>query len=848
MGTKGSTWAKWDLHFHSPSSFDYNNKSITNEEIIQELIKHEVSCVAVTDHHTINVQNIRELQKIGRDKITILPGIELRSELGGSESVHFIGIFSEKSDIEDIWIKLQSGCSITPKDIEKRGGDQKIYCDIKESCKLIHELGGLVTVHAGGKSNSIESIKNNDQFKQQLKTDLARDFIDVLELGDESDQQDYRDTVFPTIKFELPLIICSDNHDVKAYSTKQNLWIKAEPTFEGLRQITYEPQYRIHIAEKPPITPPRRISKVSFSFPDDCRLDDDPFCLSGASELDFSPNLTCVIGGRGTGKSTIINLIHEKIRPGQNSFFRERRIIDKEGKHLSPADYVSVDHSADERYIDFLSQNEVEELAEKHLKLTESVYGRIQKKDTEGKIDAAESLLKLQLEAFKDYLRNIDKLSSLNREYESIQRDIEVNKRIVDSYSSEEYTRLNGEITQKSQQLASLERAAEVYVQLTSALGDIKKKFQKQVATDAYSTAVNALIDGIEVLLKNAQETDFSKDEGLVAQLKTDIQGLRTKLMKYLSEKGVTVENQEDFSTASVRLSQLSSKLIDKKSEIDSLKHTVESFSKQAIKDASNAYQSTIKSQVNTINDTLKISSATIKTISVEIEFDVEASLNQTLNDFKEFFKEDLLKSKHKGDSFLYEILFHKKPTECDNKESYLAALNACPSTSSAKPFLIDLFNDQAKYELFKLIAYHHSLNWLDFKRVRVYYDKRPIEKSSFGQRCTAVLVILVLLGNNPIIIDEPEAHLDSLLISQYLVNLIKNQKQNRQIIFATHNANFVVNGDSELIHILRIDDKTSRTQISHTTIEDESQREALIGLEGGKDAFLLREEKYQFK
>ena len=109
------------------------------------------------------------------------------------------------------------------------------------------------------------------------------------------------------------------------------------------------------------------------------------------------------------------------------------------------------------------------------------------------------------------------------------------------------------------------------------------------------------------------------------------------------------------------------------------------------------------------------------------------------------------------------------------------------------------------------------------------------------------VLVILLLLGNNPIIIDEPEAHLDSLLISNYLVEVIKDRKRNRQIIFATHNANFVINGDAELIHILDIGEKTQTTLIASTTIENDKTKERLYSLEGGKEAFIKRENRYQF-
>ena len=103
-------------------------------------------------------------------------------------------------------------------------------------------------------------------------------------------------------------------------------------------------------------------------------------------------------------------------------------------------------------------------------------------------------------------------------------------------------------------------------------------------------------------------------------------------------------------------------------------------------------------------------------------------------------------------------------------------------------------------------------------------------------------MVILLLFGNYPLIIDEPEAHLDSSLIANYLVPLIKRTKNNRQIIFATHNANFVINGDSEKIFIL--ENETGITEVIETTIENLGNRSELLKLEGGSEAFRKRGEK----
>src|SRR5690606_29544469 len=137
------TWRKWDLHFHTPSSYDYEDKSVTNQEIIDTLHAKNVEVVAITDHHTIDIDRVKELQTIGVGKVTVLPGIEFRAELGGSDSIHFIGIFPEDCDINYVWIKLQSGCGLTAKDITDKGGDANIHCDFKDTCELIHKLGGV---------------------------------------------------------------------------------------------------------------------------------------------------------------------------------------------------------------------------------------------------------------------------------------------------------------------------------------------------------------------------------------------------------------------------------------------------------------------------------------------------------------------------------------------------------------------------------------------------------------------------------------------------------------------------------------------------------------------------------
>jgi exonuclease SbcC len=163
---RGSLWHRWDLHFHTPSSFDYDNKSVTNKEIIDRLRAESVRVVAITDHHVIDVERIRELQKLAGTDMAVLPGMELRSEHGG-KPVNYICIFPEDCDLEHVWTTLQGRLGLTAQAIEDKGGHDKVYVPMKNGAEATRELGGVISIHAGGKSNSIEGIENKEQFQQR---------------------------------------------------------------------------------------------------------------------------------------------------------------------------------------------------------------------------------------------------------------------------------------------------------------------------------------------------------------------------------------------------------------------------------------------------------------------------------------------------------------------------------------------------------------------------------------------------------------------------------------------------------------------------------------------------------
>ena len=113
----------------------------------------------------------------------------------------------------------------------------------------------------------------------------------------------------------------------------------------------------------------------------------------------------------------------------------------------------------------------------------------------------------------------------------------------------------------------------------------------------------------------------------------------------------------------------------------------------------------------------------------------------------------------------------------------------------------------------------------------------------STGQRCTVVLPILLLESERPLLIDQPEDNLDNAFVYQTIVTSLREVKAGRQLIFVTHNPNIPVLGEAERVFVFTSDGR--RGTVSHVGTVDAVKDEIEHLLEGGKDAFILRMQKY---
>jgi ABC-type glutathione transport system ATPase component len=113
----------------------------------------------------------------------------------------------------------------------------------------------------------------------------------------------------------------------------------------------------------------------------------------------------------------------------------------------------------------------------------------------------------------------------------------------------------------------------------------------------------------------------------------------------------------------------------------------------------------------------------------------------------------------------------------------------------------------------------------------------------STGQKCTAILPILLLESEKPLLIDQPEDNLDNGFIADTVVKSLLRMKMRRQIIFVTHNPNIPVLADAERVLVMKSDGTSARLEKSGTV--DQCKNEIVTLLEGGKEAFELRRRRY---
>jgi len=920
---RGSVWRKWDLHVHTPTSFHHEFKFLNEKEkekyqndiwgkYIDELEKiSNISVIGITDYFTIDgYKKVLERWKKGglRNFELILPNIEFRlDKLIEGKRLNYHVIFSdeialgkiEKAFLEELHVYAPNSekRKLTRENIEDIGrtlkqqhkkfskksdyvvGCENITVSLNEITKVLKEkdsiFGGkylLVLAEEGWDSVSWNNqghlirknilVKSHAIFSSNLN---KRDFG----LGKKHPSPEDFINEFGSLK---PCIHGSDAHSFeKLCKPDKNrfCWIKAYPTFEGLKHVFYEPEERVRIQSENPeyrknIYTLNLLEIKSSWISDELSIEEQ--------EIPLNKNLIAVTGGKGSGKTALLDLTANCFedrckRSGRdrNSFVQR---IEKQKQDL-------------EIKMGFIGED----------------VGEFSKKLTEEKFFRDSQIVYLPQGKIEEYSGNRQKLDK------KIEEIIFSNKKVIEGEYKQKFDRLKNEIDEITKQIDKINREIyeleedtkeEIIAEITGKKrikeGELKDK------EDKLRRLTKSMEEGIKESIEklNEEENKLRINHSKLEDVKTKLEQFESELEEFLEVSNKTINdlNNELLELmVDLTIPQLNFKL-----QIDVIKKALELIS-QRIKNVTKKIKKK-KEQLSQFSGIKRTHAESLKKIE-GIRADIE-SLKKQLTHLEE--KKERIKSLESERIQKYEILlnkywewkeYYKEVIEVFSigKSEIMSGIDFKSSIYFDKDrfveFGVDIL-DQRKInidevekcaELLETAITEDILKKLEgslkkfiqkifknknfLKRTRTSYDFYKwtfgnyfllsteiffkgisIDRLSMGQKGTVLLKLFLAEGDYPLIVDQPEESLDNKFIYVELVGAFREAKKKRQIIIATNNANLVVNTDAEQIIVAEFENNKISYKLG--ALEDLKMREDIMPiLEGGKEAFKKREEKY---
>jgi len=936
----GSQWRKWDLHVHTPDSYENQYSFLDDaereqysgdiwEKYICELEKIEdISVIGITDYFTIDgYKKILDYRKTGRLKNSdlILPNIELRLDvLSGKDNkrLNFHIIFSNEVQPEVIEedflhsLEFQTGNSevhrLTKQKIEDLGRTLKEEnsglngSDFQEGCKkIVLNMDNILKVLKGhaskfngqyllilsarewdeiGWNGQGHIIKKNSLFKSHAVFSSNPGTIAFCQGKTHISIQDF-EKEFGQIK---PCIHGSDAHSFEKLCKPDGdrfCWIKAESTFDGLKQIIYEPASRVKIQKDTPELYKNIYTLSSVEFYDsniDEKISLVP-CI-----IPLNQNFVAITGGKGSGKTAILDLIA--------NCYLDRCYHTKEDKKIGE------DKNSFVQRIQTIGN----QLGVK-LEFIDSSIEPFQKKLTETSFFNKSSILYLPQ-------GKIDEISGDKRQLnDKIKEIIFNNPNVKEGHYSEKFSaletktnQLSREIPNINSQIVRLEQETSDLVisaitkdkQITEGkLADIKNQIQLKEASleQGIQDQISSLKKEIKTLKDqetNCQEVlnDFELLKGglahFVSTSNNSIESINKKIKSLNSnseEDGSTkIEEFEifDFSDQIALLNTIYQKVQQKQMHLSSIRSSKELTLKELLGEEKS--HSKLLKEAEALENEIKKNNEKIKDIEekkealtqIIVKRDiVYGNLLETLRDWKKYYDEviqtfSLGKNDILGDiNFKSRILidvqeFQTTAKDLINKKK-LSEEEIEANVKEYTTTLMEFFQgnssfDQVKTGYNKLLtsplpikrstSNQHYYDWLFGNYFNLMTDisfgDNPLDILSMGQKGTVLLKLFLAEGDYPIILDQPEENLDNKFIYKELVSAMRTAKNNRQVIIATNNANLVVNTDADQIIIAEFNE--GKISYKSGGLESPDIRQEIMPLlEGGFEAFKKREQKY---
>jgi ABC-type thiamine transport system ATPase subunit len=629
-------------------------------------------------------------------------------------------------------------------------------------------------------------------------------------------------------------------------------WIKADLTFEGLKQILCEPKDRVKIQANRPE------EKSGYNVIKSVDIDND-ICKQ---RILLNPNLNTIIGGRSTGKSTLLQLIAYRINPSIPDI---NQFITKN----SP-DSIKIiwqdDKENNDRNIEFFPQSYMYKIARDKEKKNKLIQGIVEEKDDKKLIKNYEqfcasnkSTIQTSLDDLFKLQEDIDELTTTLKEKgdkSGLEKEIvNLRKKIKDSQQdntfSEEELKQYEDLKKEILELEQLQQKQEndkmaIVVLKDEELFNTSFNYKFNHLSDLNSKAIQEIFDSIRLSANKEWQDKLSNKltrvDELLEQYKEEIQDKKDS--DSFKKGSIQLEQNKQYKELNERLEIENKKL----AQIVLLQKKIDNINSQK----KELFELIIEKHIfftKKIDKLIQNFSLVHDEIKIKIEKTYQKDKCEGL--LKDFIN---LKS-HASRSFVNNW---GNEYEADAKSK------------------IERFLDEAIDKKIALKAYKNGKdltkgllteNWFSIS-YDLTYQNDTFNKMSDGKKAFVILKLLLEFSQKecPILIDQPEDSLDNRAIYNELVTYLNKKKKNRQIILVTHNANIVVNADAEEVIVANQHGEDSKNQDSikfqyitgslentkpkddsiNIVLESQGIREHVCEiLEGGTEAFKKREKKY---
>lgn len=862
----------FSYHGRHGKQSEFQNEADYNAAIIEACRANHIEAIAVTDHYRIS-DSLGLIQAARAGGVFVFGGFEAASDDG----VHFLCLYdpSKDSSLE----RMIGQLGVRDHNMLSPNGDKNCI----KLMECVREQGGIcIAAHVAADNGLLATLEGQPRMNAWKSPDLygcalpgpvgdaPQNVRAILENKDAAHKRDR----------PVAVINASDvNSPAELAELRSTCYIKmSELSVEGLRQAFLDPGSRIRLNSDPRPEPHAEFIAMAW----------EGGFLDG-TRLHFNGNLNVLVGGRGTGKSTVIeslryalaidpigeeatkahqgvlkyvlksgtkvSLLVRSHHPAKHDYTIERTIPnppvvkDEFGDvlNLSPRDVVPG--------VEVFGQHEISELTKSREKLT-LLLERFVERDPNA--SAQKAKLRLELERSRGRITDVQREMKLIEERLGLLPSLEETQKRFQEAGLEERLKEKSLLVREERILATIKERLAPVVALRQELADllpIDAAFLSAKALDGLPNSA-LLADGVGILDRLAAQVRGCTEqiEKALVAADAEVAALRGKW----DEKKQAVE-----ATYQALLRELQKSKIDGE-EFIRLRRQIEELrplreKKENLTRDLAAHQG---SRRNLLDEWFNLQSAEYRALEkaakrVTRKLTGRVRARVTMGGNREPLEKLLRESVGGNLAALLERLKSRDSLallelaqRCREGKDALIAAYALPPAAAERLALApaDVFMKLEELELPATTAV--ELNTSSDGEPETW---QTIEALSTGQKATAVLLLLLLESEAPLVVDQPEDDLDNRFITDGVVPTMKDEKRKRQFVFSTHNANIPVLGDAELIIGLTtgVQNEAVQGRVSEQhmgSIDMQPVREMVEEiLEGGKTAFEMRRQKYGF-